>query len=158
MTRVLRRRRLESKTDYPARLALLKSKKPRLVLRKTNRYIIAQIVESKQAQDKIIFGVTSKDLLSKGWPKENAGSLKSLAAAYLTGFMLGKKAKGTIKEVILDLGLQRNVQKSRIYASLKGFIDSGIQVPHDKSALPIQEVIISNKKVGALVDKLKQKL
>jgi len=39
-----RRRRIASKTDYKARLSLLKSEKPRLVVRKTNRYIIAPII------------------------------------------------------------------------------------------------------------------
>ncbi len=57
-----RRRRLETKTDYKARLALLKSEKPRLVIRKSNRYILAQIVLSEIAQDKILFRVSSKDL------------------------------------------------------------------------------------------------
>ena len=57
-----RRRRLESKTDYKSRLALLKSEKPRLVVRKTNRYIIVQIVSSEIAQDKILVGKTSKKL------------------------------------------------------------------------------------------------
>jgi len=89
--KTLRRRRKEAKTDYKARLNLLKSNKPRLVIRKTNRYIIAQIVESNLAQDKVIADFSSQDLLEKGWPKEKAGSLKSLQAAYLTGFGLVKK-------------------------------------------------------------------
>ena len=61
--KTLKRRRHEARTDYRIRLALLKSEKPRLVVRKTNRYIIAQIVESDIAQDKIIVGLTSKSLL-----------------------------------------------------------------------------------------------
>ncbi len=158
MRAVLKRRRLEAKTDYHARVSLLKSAKPRLVIRKTNRHIIAQFVESKLAQDKVIFGVNSKELLQKGWPKENAGSLKSRAAAYLTGFMLGKKASGKIKEAIFDLGLHRNVKKSRIYSALKGVIDAGIKVPCSEESLPSQEIIDSNEKVGNLADKLKSKL
>src|SRR3989338_66668 len=105
MGKSIKRRRAEQKTDYKARLLFLKSGKPRLVVRKTNRYIIAQVVESSIAQDKVLFGVTSKDLLSKGWPKEKSGSLKSLPAAYLTGLMLGKMAKGKVKETILDIGM-----------------------------------------------------
>ena len=38
-----RRRRLQGKTDYKARLAMLKSGKPRLVVRKTNHYIGSNI-------------------------------------------------------------------------------------------------------------------
>ena len=37
MPKVQRRRRIEAKTDYKARFNLLKSEKPRLVVRKTNR-------------------------------------------------------------------------------------------------------------------------
>ena len=158
MRAVLKRRRLEAKTDYHARVSLLKSVKPRLVIRKTNRYIIAQFVESKLAQDKIILGVTSKDLLQKGWPKENAGSLKSRAAAYLTGVMLAKKAAGKIKEAIFDLGLQRNVKKSRIYSALKGVIDGGVKIPCTEESLPSQESIDLNEKVGSLINKLISKL
>ncbi|MEM4271506.1 MAG: 50S ribosomal protein L18, partial [Candidatus Pacearchaeota archaeon] len=77
-----RRRRLEAKTDYKARLELLKSGKPRLVVRKSNKYMTIQIVKSEIAQDKVIVGTTSRILLEKGWPKEKSGSLKSLAAAY----------------------------------------------------------------------------
>ena len=72
--KIPRRRRLEAKTDYKLRLGLLKSEKPRLVIRKTNSYIIAQIVETEIAQDKIVVGTTSKSLIEKGWPKEKIGS------------------------------------------------------------------------------------
>ncbi|MBT3583115.1 50S ribosomal protein L18, partial [Candidatus Woesearchaeota archaeon] len=37
------RRRRAGKTNYHNRLALLLSRKPRLVIRKTNKYIICQI-------------------------------------------------------------------------------------------------------------------
>ena len=157
-TRTLKRRRLEGKTDYGARLSLLKSEKTRVVVRKTNRYIIAQIVESDSAQDKVIVGVSSKDLLNNGWPKEAAGSLKSLSAAYLTGFLLGVKMKGKVKEAILDMGMHRNVNNSRVYAVLKGLVESGLNIPHGKEALPSDENIRKNEKVGKLVDKLKEKL
>lgn len=145
MGRTIRRRRMEAKTDYKARLALLKSEKPRIVIRKTGRYIIAQVVISETAQDKVVAGVTSKDLIAKGWPENLSGSLKSLPASYLSGLLLGKKVKGKIKEAILDIGMQRNVKKSRIFAALKGFIDSGVSVPHDPVSLPDLSVIQNNK-------------
>jgi large subunit ribosomal protein L18 len=132
-----RKRRLQGKTDYKARLSLLKSGKPRLVIRKTNKYITAQFVESDIAQDKVLLGVNSKSLISKGWPKEKSGSLKNSQAAYLTGLLLGSNAKEKgISEAILDLGLNRSVHKSRLYAVLKGIIDAGIKIPHDEKALP----------------------
>ncbi len=152
--KTIRRRRLEAKTDYKARLALLKSEKPRLVIRKTNKYIIAQIVVSEMAQDKIVAGMTSKVLLSKGAPAELAGSLKSLGAAYLTGYLLGKKVLSSgIKDAILDAGMNINVKNSRIYAALKGVVDAGIKVPHSEGVLPPMESIKSEK-IAKIFDKI----
>jgi len=148
--RTQRRRRREAKTDYKARLALLKSEKPRLIIRKTNRYIIVQLVQSEIAQDKTLVRVTSKDLLEKGWPKEQAGSLKNLAASYLTGFLLVKKLKEKPDSAILDIGLHRNISKSRIYAVLKGALDAGLKIPHNEDALPSTEKIKSTDKTNAL--------
>lgn len=152
-----KRRRKQAKTDYKSRFALLKSEKPRLVVRKTNKYIIAQLVESETAQDKVIAKVSSRDLLQKGWPKEKEGSLKSLVGAYLTGFLLAKKLKRKPTEVILDSGLQRNVKGSRIYATLKGAVDAGLNVIHDQSSLPSDERLKSNEKTADLI-KLREKL
>ncbi len=154
--KIPRRRRLEKKTDYKARLALLKSEKARLVVRKTNHYIIAQFVHSNIAQDKIIVGITSKILLSKGWPKEYAGSLKSLPASYLTGYLLGKLAqKHHIKEAILDIGMHRSFPRSRFYAVLKGAIDSGIKIPAKQEALPSEEDLKKINKLSSIIDKIK---
>lgn len=152
----VRRRRLESRTDYKARLALLKSEKPRLVVRKTNRYIIAQIVESEQAQDKTLIYTNSKSLLENGWPKELSGSLKSLQAAYLTGFFLGKTAKEKLKgDLTLDIGMHRNISKSRIYALLKGALDAGLKIPHSSEVLPTEEELNSNKKLSPILKELR---
>ena len=149
-----RRRRLEAKTDYKARLALLKSEKPRIVIRKTNRYIIVQIVKSETAQDKILTGNTSKVLLSNGLPQESSGSLKSLGAAYLTGFLVGKQSlKLGVNEAILDSGMTRNVKNSRIYAALKGAVDAGLKVPHSDKVLPPIESIKSEK-LSKIFDKI----
>lgn len=158
MPRTIRRRRLEARTDYKSRLALLKSGKARLVVRKTNRYIIAQIVISEAAQDKVISGLTSHSLLSKGWPASASGSLKSLPAAYFTGLLLGKNAKSKIKDAIFDLGMQRNISKSRLYAVLKGVVDAGISIPHSKETLPSLEDIQRNIKLKEIVTKLQKSI
>jgi len=158
MAKSVRQRRHEGKTDYKARLNLLKSGKPRLVVRKTNRYVIAQIVESDVAQDKVIVGITSKALLAKGWPENLKGSLKCLPAAYLTGLLLGNLAKSKIKELVLDIGMHRNIQKSRVYAVVKGVIEAGIHVPHDIAALPSDEQLKANPKTAELLAKLSQSL
>ena len=156
--KTIRRRRKEGKTDYRLRFGLLKSSKPRIIIRKTNRYIIVQLVETDIAQDKIVVTFSSRDLLSKGWPKEATGSLKSLQAAYLSGLMLGKSLKGKVKEAILDLGMNRNVHGSRVYAALKGVLDAGINIPHDPKSLPTEVRFKSNDKLFTLMQKLKDKV
>ena len=156
MKKVIRRRRLENKTDYKARLALLKSDKPRLVVRKSNRYISAQIVKSEVAQDITLASFNSKILISKEWPKELSGSLKSIPAGYLTGFLLGSSLKEELKdkEIILDIGMNRAIPKSRIFAVLKGAIDSGLNIPHDEESLPSLTSLKSNKKLSSMFEKL----
>ena len=137
ITKTIRKRRRENKTDYKLRMGLLKSEKPRIVIRKTNKYLIVQIVESYEAQDKVIMGVTSKDLLKSGWDKKFSGSLKSIPAAYFTGLLLAKKVgKG---EFIVDVGMIRTVHGSRIFAVVKGLIDGGLKINANKSAFPSDE-------------------
>ena len=139
-TKLDKRRRLEGKTNYTKRLILLKSSVPRLVVRKSARYITLQIIESKHEQDKIVKVVSSKDLLKKGWPAQKVGSLKSLGAVYLAGFMLGKKI-GSDKKVILDSGLIPNTKGSRVYAAVKGVSDAGVDIPYDEKVIPSIERI-----------------
>jgi large subunit ribosomal protein L18 len=152
--KTIRRRRLEAKTDYRARLALLKSGKARLVVRKSNRYIVGQLVTSEAAQDKVLLVVSSKELLAKGWPKDKAGSLKGLAAAYLTGKLFAQKASKLSKEAILDMGMYINASKSRIYAFVKGTIDGGLEVPCSEEVLPTIEDLKRQSKLSEAFDKL----
>jgi large subunit ribosomal protein L18 len=156
-SRTSKRRRKEGKTDYKNRFGLLKSNKPRVVVRKSNRYLISQIVVSEEAQDKVIKSVSSKELMSFEWPENLKGSLKNLSACYLTGFLIGKKSQ-EIDECVLDIGLQRNIYKSRIYAFLKGLIDSGLNIKHGGKITPNEEMIKLNDKTKELVDKIKEKI
>ena len=100
--KTLKRRKRENKTNYLKRLKLLKSETPRIVFRKTNKYVIAQYVTNNQTVDKIELGVNSRDLMKHGWPKEFQGSLKSIPASYLVGYLIGKKIKDKkLKEKII---------------------------------------------------------
>ncbi len=140
--KTLKRRRLEGKTDYGKRLKLLKSNSPRLVFRKTDRYVIAQYVTSKQAQDKIEIGITSKDLKKFGWPDEFEGSLKSIPASYLTGLLIGRQInKKGLKTPIVDFGMMRVIAKNRGYAFLKGVIDAGVKIKCDEEQFPEEDRI-----------------
>jgi len=130
-----RRRRL-GLTDYRARYKLVKSGLPRLVVRKTNRYIIVQVVKSREGGDETLLTVTSKKLADYGW---RAG-FKNLPAAYLTGLLAGSLAKEKeVGRVIVDIGFQRPVKGSRIFAAVKGFIDAGVEVPASEEIFPEEE-------------------
>ena len=135
MKQILKRKK-EGKTDYGARIHLLKSKNPRLVIRKSNRYITAQIVETKEAQDKTVCYVHSKELSKEGWKS----SFKNLPAAYSVGKIIAKKAQEKkIKTWNLDIGRQTSTKGSRLYAVVKGAIESGLQINCDKEMLPSDE-------------------
>jgi len=159
--KIKKRRRREGKTDYKLRMGLLKSEKPRIVFRKTNKYIIGQCVKSKNAQDYVVVGINSKDLLDYEWPAERAGSLKSLPACYLSGLLLGKKIlkeeKG--KEFIFDIGMLRHVPKSKIYAFLKGVIDAGIKTNTKGEVFPDEKRLKGeHTKVKDIFNKVKEKI
>jgi len=142
MKTIQKRRRRENKTDYLNRLKILKSGKPRVVFRKTNKYVLGQYVFSENAQDKILFGITSKILIKYGWPEKFYGSLKSLPASYLTGYVLAKNilSKG-LETPIMDFGMLRTLHKSKIFAFLKGLIDAGIKISCPEEAFPEEERI-----------------
>ncbi|MEM5777227.1 MAG: 50S ribosomal protein L18 [Candidatus Aenigmatarchaeota archaeon] len=117
------KRRLKGLTDYRARLKLLKSRKPRLVVRKTNTRLIAELIEYAPSGDKVIVYVTSDELEKYGWNF----SKKNTPASYLTGYLIAKKAlKKDAKEAVFDIGLQS--KGSRLYAFLKGAIDAGLNI------------------------------
>lgn len=131
----LKRRRKEYKTDYKKRFELLKGGLPRIIFRRTNRYLIIQYVVSKEAQDKIIFGIDSKELLKYGWPEKE--SIKSIPASYLTGYLFGKKILSKkLDTPVLDFGMTRVLHKTKVYAFIKGLVDSGIKVGCEKENFP----------------------
>ena len=136
-----KRRTRESRTNYKRRLNLLKSNSPRLVVRKSNKYVYLQIVESIHAQDKVLFSADTKELLKYNWTENKSGSLKSLSASYLAGFLIGKKAKSVKTRVIPDIGLIPNTKGSRVYAAIKGASDAGLDVKYDEEVIPPKDKI-----------------
>ncbi len=128
------RRRREGKTDYKARKALLLSAKSRLVVRGSLKNMVTQIIVAKPCGDEVIVSAHSKELTRKyGWraPRGN------IPTAYLTGLLCGLKAKAKgIRDVILDVGLHSPTKYARVFASLKGVLDAGINIPHGEEKLP----------------------
>ncbi|CUG89905.1 60S ribosomal protein L5, putative [Bodo saltans] len=167
------RRRREGKTDYRARRQMVLqdktkfgSPKYRLVVRITNRDVIAQVVHAKVAGDDVIQAAYSHELPAFGI----AHGLTNYAAAYATGLLVArrtlaklgiadkfegaKEATGeyaavrTKKEdqgddekrfpfkAILDVGLARTTTGARLFGVMKGAVDGGIAVPHRPNRFP----------------------
>ena len=131
------KRRSNGKTNYKKRLALVKSGKPRLVVRKTNTRIIVQIIAYERPGDKVIASATSVELKKYGW----AGN-KNIPSAYLTGLLCGMRAKEAKAEgAVLDIGFRTPVHMSVPFAALKGALDAGLNVPFEETALPKEDRI-----------------
>ncbi len=145
------RRRRSLKTDYHKRLSLLKSGKPRIVLRKSVKNMTCQVVEYQPSGDKTLFSADSKELKKFGW-KVGTGNIP---AAYLTGLLCGTKAKGKIKEAVLDSGLYRSTKGNRLYAALKGAVDGGLNIPHSEEILP-NEDRLKGQHVAAYAEHVKK--
>ncbi len=161
------RRRREGKTDYYARRRLTHqdknkydTKKYRLVVRRTNRKIICQIIYSTIQGDKVLCSANSNELKNFGVDS----GLTNYAASYATGLLvarrllaelkLGDKFKGQetvdgeffdimAKDIdqrpfkaYLDVGLIRTTTGNRTFGAMKGAVDGGIFVPHNNKRFP----------------------
>jgi large subunit ribosomal protein L18 len=153
------RRHRDRTTDYRLRLKLLRSKKPRIVVRKSLKAIRVQFVEYNPQGDRILASAISNELTKVyGWKY----SVASTPAAYLTGYLAGKRAKEKgIEEGVLDIGLYHPTKGSTLFASLKGIIDAGVQCPHDKEMIPKEDRLLGShlsKDIKPLVGEIKTKM
>ncbi len=141
---MLYKRKRQGKTDYKRRLGLLKAGQIRLVIRRSLHNITIQFVQFHPDGDTILSATSSKELQKKYNVK---GSMKNTPAAYLVGLLAGKKALGLkVKEAIPDLGGRKPHTGGAVFAALRGVIDAGIPIPHEKvtdegSVFPTQERI-----------------
>ncbi|HOU70914.1 MAG TPA: 50S ribosomal protein L18 [Methanothrix sp.] len=136
--RVPFRRRREGKTNYHVRYKLILSKKPRVVIRKSNGSTTLQLVLAEQTGDKTLLTVNSRALKDYGY----TFSKGNIPAAYLTGLLFGKKMLALgISEGIADIGLHSSTKGNRIYAAIKGVVDAGVDVPHGSEILPEEDRI-----------------
>ena len=146
------KRRAESKTNYRQRLRLLTSKKYRLVVRKSLKHITAQIIGFNKDGDQTLVHTTSQELKKFGW----LGSTNNLVSAYFVGLLIGKKAlKKNIKSAILDIGLAQKSKGSRVFAVLKGALDTGLDIFHSSEILPTDDRI-KGKHIIDYAQKLKK--
>jgi len=118
------RRRKEGVTNYKKRLALVKSGLDRVVVRKSNRRIIGQLVRYEEKGDAVLARADSGELKPLcGWPGR-----ANRPTAYLTGLLLARKAKGAGERIVLDIGLSSPVRDSIPFAFAKGCVDGGLKL------------------------------
>jgi large subunit ribosomal protein L18 len=137
------RRRREGKTNYRSRLALLKSKKPRAVVRKSISGTTIQLIDYDPEGDRVLAQASYKDLKKLGWKY----SLKDVSASYLVGLMAGIRAKrAEIPEAVLDIGLLEPTRGNRAFAALKGMVDAGLEIPHSENIFPEEDRLLAKQK------------
>ncbi|AIZ56818.1 50S ribosomal protein L18P [Candidatus Methanoplasma termitum] len=132
------RRRREYRTDYYARKRLLRSGESRAVVRRSNRNVTVQFVDFDMGGDIVRAAATTKELRKMGWEY----SCSSIPAAYLVGYLAGKRAlKNGIEYAVLDIGMQNPKHGGVLFATVKGMTDAGLEVPHSKDIVPTKDRI-----------------
>ncbi|KAF2173195.1 hypothetical protein M409DRAFT_49675 [Zasmidium cellare ATCC 36951] len=164
------KRRRAGKTDYFARKRLItqaKNKynapKYRLVIRFTNKDIIAQIVYSELTGDKVFVAAYAHELKRYGITH----GLTNWAAAYCVGLLVARRALAKLDladtftgveepdgeyqltedaevdgetrrpfKCFLDVGLVRTSTGARVFGALKGASDGGLYIPHSEKRFP----------------------
>lgn len=164
------KRRRAGKTDYYARKRLItqaKNKynapKYRLVIRFTNKDIIAQIVTSEITGDKVFVSAYAHELKRYG---VNHG-MTNWASAYCVGLLIARRALAKLEladtfegveepdgefkiteaaehdgeerrpfKCYLDVGLTRTSTGARVFGAMKGASDGGLYIPHSEKRFP----------------------
>lgn len=140
------RRRREQKTDYKQRKKLLKSGKPRAVVRLSNNHTRVHLSHYERDGDRNTAQTVSKELEDYGWEHHTG----NLPAAYLTGYLAGHKADSD--EAVLDLGLKEMNKGGKMFAALKGIIDAGVDIPAGDGIFP-EESRIRGEHIKEMSDK-----
>ena len=140
------RRRREQKTDYKQRKKLLKSGKPRAVVRLSNNHTRVHLSHYERDGDRNTAQTVSKELEDYGWEHHTG----NLPAAYLTGYLAGHKADSD--EAVLDLGLKEMNKGGKMFAALKGIIDAGVDIPAGEEIFP-EESRIRGEHIKEMSDK-----
>lgn len=152
------RRRREKKTNYSKRLALVVCGKPRLVVRKTNKYVYLQVIAFDRTGDRVLAQASSRELEKFGWNRAK----RNTPAAYLAGLLCGARAKSkNVGECVLDIGFNSAVHGSICFAVLKGALDSGIKIPFEEKALPKEERVFGghiDKSLKEQVEKIRNEI
>lgn len=134
-SRILRRLR-EEKTNYRKRRTMLMGRRDFVTVCISNENTLVQVHRPNMSGDVVLASAHSRSLLSAGWH----GSRKSISAAYLTGYLAGKKALANDSQrAIMYSGTRRYTD--RMAAALKGVLDAGVDIPADDESFPSESRI-----------------
>ncbi len=152
------RRRRENRTDYYQRRRLLAAKECRAIVRRSNKNITIQFAEFGMEGDKVIATASTRELKGMGWEY----SCSSIPAAYLVGYLAGKRAiKAGIEYAVLDIGMQKVQAGGVLFATVAGMTDAGLEVPHGEDVLPDEDRLNGkhiDEAIEAAVSSLKDKM
>jgi len=127
------RRRREGSTNYRKRVRLLTSRKNIVIFRKLSRTVLGQITKFDPRGDVTLAVASSSELEGLGWKLGK----KNIPAAYLTGFLLAKKAaKKNVGKLIVGFGILGPTKGSSKHAFVKGAIDGGLEVIYSADDFP----------------------
>lgn len=125
------KRRRKNLTNYAKRLALLKSMKPRMVVRKSSRNVIVHFVKYSDKGDTTVAAANSRELVKLGWQ-----SRSNTPTAYLTALLASTRARGRgIEEFVLDIGLATPSRGAVAFAAIKGAVDAGLKTNYEEGML-----------------------
>ncbi|NYZ76574.1 50S ribosomal protein L18 [Candidatus Micrarchaeota archaeon] len=145
------RRRRQSLTNYAKRLALLKSMKPRMVVRKSNRNVLVHFVSYAENGDATVAVANSRELAKFGWH-----CCGNTPTAYLTGLLAGRRAKEKgVAEFVPDIGLATPSKGAVVFAAIKGAIDAGLKTKYEEGM--VDEKRIRGEHVAKYAGSLKGK-
>lgn len=149
------RRRREGRTNFAKRLALIKSGKTRMVVRRSNKNVLVQFIEFDPKGDRTLLTVSGAHLAKKyNWP-----SKRNVWTAYLAGLMAGRMAqKKGLSDFVLDMGMYVPSKGSVVFAALKGAADSGLKTPFDPQKVPEQKLSAPPEKLKDMFSQVKNKI
>jgi large subunit ribosomal protein L18 len=89
-------------------------------------------------------------------------SCSSIPAAYLVGYLAGKRAiKEGVEYAVLDIGMQKVQHGGVLFATVAGMTDAGLEIPHSDEVLPDEDRLKGkhiDDSIEAAIDSIKQKM
>jgi large subunit ribosomal protein L18 len=121
--KVAYRRRRKNLTNYTRRLPMVRGETARLVVRKSGRHVLVQMVKFSPQGDLVVASAHSSELTGMGWLAQS-----NAPTAYLVGMLAGTRAmKGGEKGFHLDIGMSTPSVGNIGYCAALGAKDSGME-------------------------------